>query len=64
MRLILSEYGLLMITCIGGIFALWAYNFMDNHYEEFSKNFIGCITGSYVAYDSELTLEQIEEGLY
>lgn len=64
MRDILSEYGLLICTVIGAIFAFSIYTFISSHYKEFSKNFIGCITGSYVEYDGDITLEQIEEGLF
>lgn len=64
MRDILSEYGLLIVTVIGAIFAISIYTFIHSHYKEFSKNFIGCITGSYVEYNDDITLREIEEGLF
>lgn len=64
MRDILSEYGMLIITVIGAIFAFAIYTFISSHYKEFSKNFVGCITGSYVEYNDDIPLEEIEEGLF
>lgn len=64
MRAILSEYGLLVCTVIVGTIALALVSYMCTHYKEFSKNFIGCITGAYTDYEEDITLEEIEEGLF
>lgn len=64
MRAIFSEYGLLICTLIGSVLAFEIVTYVCTHYKEFSKNFIGCITGSYVEYESDITLEEIEEGLF
>ena len=64
MRAVLSEYGMLICATIGGLLAFSIYVFVSSHYKDFSKRFIGCITGCYVDYDSDITLEEIEEGLF
>lgn len=64
MRVIFSEYGLLVCTLIGALLAFTIVNYVISHYKTFSKNFIGCITGSYVEYDTDISLSQIEEGLF
>ena len=60
MRYVLSEYGLLVLAIIAGIFAFTIVDFMFAHYKNFSKYFIGNMTGSYVDYDAEISLEDIE----
>lgn len=64
MRDVLSEYGFLVGSVIAGTMVFGFFAFISTHYKEFSKNFIGCITGSYVSYESDITLQEIEEGLY
>ena len=64
MRDVISEYGLLVCSIIGGSMVFGIVTFMITHYKDFSKNLIGCITGAYVSYESELTLEDIERGMF
>ena len=64
MRDVISEYGLLICSIIGGSMVFGIFTYINAHYSDFSRDFVGCITGTYVDYESDLTLQDIEEGLY
>lgn len=60
MRYFLSEYGLLVVSICGCMLAVFLWNLTSTDVKEFSKNFVGNLTGTYVAYDDDITLEEIE----
>lgn len=60
MKQLVEEYGVLVVTILGCMFALWVYTYSSEAYKEYSKEFIGNITGNYISYDTDITLEEIE----
>lgn len=62
MKDFISEYGFVVVAILGGLCAIYIYSYASTKYKEFSGRFIGALTGNYISYDTELTLEQIERG--
>lgn len=64
MKYIISEYGLFIIAVIGFMGVIGVNTIIRTSYFDFSEKFIGSITGNYVSYNSDITLEDIEKGNY
>ena len=60
MKTILEEYGLLL-ALIGCLFIFIFYRVVKTDFKDYSRRFIGSITGNYMSYDVDITLTEIEE---
>jgi hypothetical protein len=64
MRYLVGEYGLVIVALCGCVLALLLWELTMSDVKEFSKFFVGNITGTYVPYGYELSLTDIENSSY
>lgn len=61
MKVLIEEYGLIMVAIIAAMFLLFLIDWLPNQYKDWSVKFIGGITGVEYSYNSDITLEEIEQ---
>ena len=61
MKVLIEEYGLIMVAIIAAMFLLFLIDWLPNQYKDWSVKFIEGITGVEYSYNSDITLEEIEQ---